>query len=337
MSRRLLRRVRTTIRPYPKGAEELKGSTLYNQWWYYSIELLPGLVASGAYPPDLPMLPRLMLRRCALENTSCLDLGSMEGLVPVLMCRGGAKEVLATDAVDHCVEKMETVKHYHKVDFDYKSVGLMYGLHEKLSGRGFDLINCSGLLYHVFSPLTLLSGIRPLLKKNGLIIVSTNVILDDSFSMEFNNEGRMQVEANTFWYISIRLLDYVLRYFRLAPIDCLYVPHTAFKSEVRYVFAKPSGYASVLCRAADTVLPAAGDEWMAASAGRSWEYKGLSDWEMAERQPASDIKYKGRVGRESFRPDVECIDLWEFIKSSGPVMSAAGESDSHILRLSDKT
>ncbi len=68
----------------------------------------------------------------------------MEGMIPVLMCRGGAKEVLATDFADHCGVKMEAVKHYYGVDFGYKSVGLMYDLYKKLSRRSFDLINCSG-------------------------------------------------------------------------------------------------------------------------------------------------------------------------------------------------
>jgi SAM-dependent methyltransferase len=76
---------------------------------------------------------------------------------------------------------MAAVKHYYDVDFAFKELGLMYHLYNKFPSQGFDLINVSGLLYHVFSPLMVLSGIRPLLKKNGLIIVSTNVIYDDSF------------------------------------------------------------------------------------------------------------------------------------------------------------
>src|SRR5207237_67553 len=84
---------------------------------------------------------------------------------------------------------------------------------------GFDLINLSGVLYHVFSPLHVLAGLRPALKKGGLMIVSTNVINRDDYSMEFNNSGKLQKEANTFWYLSIRMFDYMLRYFQLVPID----------------------------------------------------------------------------------------------------------------------
>ena len=55
---------------------------------------------------------RRMLRNCELTGMECLDLGSMEGLMPALMCRGGAGRVVATDALSHCVEKMATVRHY---------------------------------------------------------------------------------------------------------------------------------------------------------------------------------------------------------------------------------
>ena len=322
-------------RRFPRTEQELKNSSLYNGWWYYSVELMPGLVAQGIYPPDLPMLPRMMLKRCDVTGMSCLDLGSMEGLMPVLMRRGGAQAVLATDAIPHCTEKMDAVQHYYGVDFDYKSVGLMYDLGKKLRGRGFDLINCSGLLYHVFSPLLVLAGMRSLLKRNGLLIVSTNVILDDDYTMTFNNAGQMQSEGNTFWYTSIKLLDYLLRYLKLAPLECLFFPHTAIRSDVKYVFNKTSGYLSVLCRAVDHILPTREDEWMAESAARSWEHRELADWKQAERQPLSDIKHTGQVDARYRRDDIDCIDLSRAVAQGATVVGAPQGSDSHILRLAD--
>jgi 2-polyprenyl-3-methyl-5-hydroxy-6-metoxy-1,4-benzoquinol methylase len=321
---------------YPQTPAELRISGLFNQWWYYSIELMPRIVTKGFYPTSLPMIPRMMLRKCDLRHTSCLDLGSMEGLVPVLMCRGGASSVLATDATDHCVEKMDAVKHYFNVNFDYKSVGLMYSLCKKLANKSFDLINCSGLLYHVFSPLTVLSGVRPLLKKNGLMIISTNVILAKGFSMEFNNEGRMQKDTNTFWYMSVELLDYILRYLKLAPIDCIHLLHSDIKSNVSYVFNKPSGYVSVLCRATNDVLPTKEDQWMSKSAKSSWEHCTLSNWELVKQQPKSSIQCKSQIDKQHYRKDIKCLDLWKAINQNSPVTTNK-ESDSHTLRLSDNS
>ena len=89
---------------------------------------------------------------------------------------------------------MAAVQHYYGLSFEYQDVGLMYDLSKKIK-RSFDLINCSGLLYHVFSPLMVLTGLRSLVKRNGLIIVSTNVVHSPDYVMEFNNEGRWQEEG----------------------------------------------------------------------------------------------------------------------------------------------
>lgn len=328
--------VRLKRRRFPAAAAELAASGLFRGWWYYSVELLPGLVTRGIYPPDLPMLPRLMLRRCELEGAACLDLGCMEGLVPVLMRRGGASEVLGVDAVGHCSDKLDAVRHYYGADFEYRSVGLMYDLAGKLAGRGFDLVNCSGLLYHVFSPLAVLCGVRPLLRRGGLMIVSTNVTVEDGYAMEFNDAGRLQAEPNTFWYLSVKLFDYLLRYLRLAPLDCLFVPHAAVGTGEGFVFDKASGYLSVLCRATDEPLAARGDEWMPRSAATSWEYLWLTDWARAARQRPAAARLKGELDRQFFRTDIECLDLWAAVRGREPLTSAADPSDTHLLRLCDR-
>lgn len=331
-----------SLHGFPNTAEKLKESRLFNQWWYYSIELMPGIITRGAYLPEFPMLSRIMLRKCELREKSCLDLGSMEGLIPLLMARGGASSVLATDAVGHCVEKMAAVKHYYGNNFDYRNVGLMYDLYKKLAGHNFDLINCSGLLYHTFSPMSVLSDVRPLLKRNGLMIVSSHVVLESGFSMEFNNSGRIQSESNTFWYFSVPFLDYILRYFKLAPINCLFSPNETAKSNIRLTFDKPSGQISVLCRGMDSVLPTKDDVWMTESAKNSWEYMGIrglrsrsSKWDLAQRQPISSIECKSFVEKQYFRNDTNSLDLWEAINNGKQIISADKESDSCILRLND--
>ena len=330
---------------YPQDAAALQASSLLNSWWYYSVELLPGVTARGEYPASLPMLPRLMLRRCDLGGAACLDLGTMEGLMPTLMARGGASRVLAVDGVDHCLEKMAAVRHYYGVDFEYRTVGPMYGLAEKLDWEGFDLINCSGLLYHVVSPLMVLAGLRAALKRNGLMIVSTNVVVDRESFADFNDHGRLQVEPNTFWYLSTGLLDYVLRYLKLAPVATAYLPHEEMRTSWRMRTAKSSGYLSLLCRAVDEILPAEGDEWMPDSAARSWEYEWLIDWERAAAQPHSKIGAKGlgsprddlgfRRRDRILRGAPAVIDITTAVESQASV-SPASPADTHLLSLRDR-
>ena len=153
---------------------------------------------------------------------------------------------------------MAALRHYYQATFEFQQIGLMYDLTNKLRKLGtpsFDVINLSGVLYHVFSPLMVLAGVRALLKRNGLMIVSTNVVIDDAFTMQFNNAGRLQEETNTFWYMSVPTLEYLLRYLKLAPIDCLYISHRDIKSSVSNLTDVESGYLSVVCRAKDDLYP----------------------------------------------------------------------------------
>ena len=330
-------RQRLSPQSFPSTAEELAQSDLFTGWWYYSVELMPGSITKGQYPDSFPMLPRILLRNSDLHGTTCLDLGSMEGLMPVLMCRQGAKAVLATDAIDHCREKMAAVRYYYEASFEFQQTGLMYGLSDKLrkSGRAsFDVINLSGVLYHVFSPLMVLAGVRPLLKRNGLMIVSTNVVVDDSFTMHFNSGGGLQEETNTFWYLSVRALDYLLRYLKLAPIDCLYISHRDIKSSVRYVTDVESGYLSVVCRADDDLLPSREDSWMRQSAGQSWEYAGVIDWDFCNRQAETHVPYFSKIEKNLVRDDTGTVDLLRAL-SHRAIHEADKSSDAHVLRLAD--
>jgi SAM-dependent methyltransferase len=249
---------------------------------------------------------------------SCLDIGTMEGLVPTLLAKRGARDILAVDYSNHCLGKLKAVQHFHGVDFEYRNVGLVYRLHQQLRG-GYDLVNLSGFLYHVFSPLGVLAATRPLVKRDGLVVVSTNVTLDPGYAMDFNAEGRLQREANTFWYPSARLLDYMLRYMRLAPIDCAFLPHSELGDELS--FDKLSGYVSVVCRAVDA---ADRDEWMRESTRTSWEYHGLSDWRRADRQPRSAIRYT---------VEDDEIDLADCVATRPHARVPADPDDSHVLRL----
>jgi 2-polyprenyl-3-methyl-5-hydroxy-6-metoxy-1,4-benzoquinol methylase len=335
----IVKRIRQRLSPqsFPGTAEELAKSDLFTAWWYYSVELMPGLITKGQYPDSFPMLPRMLLRNCDLRGATCLDLGSMEGLIPVLMCRQGAKAVLATDAIDHCREKMAALRYYYKANFEFQRIGLMYDLTNKLrkSRRAsFDVINLSGVLYHVFSPLMVLAGVRPLLKRSGLMIVSTNVVVDNAFTMHFNNAGRLQEEANTFWYLSVPTLDYVLRYLKLAPIDCLYLSHRDIKSSVRYVTDVESGYLSVVCRAKDDLLPSGEDDWMRKSAQWSWEYAGLIDWDFCSRQAVTQVPYSATIEKNLLRNDTGTIDLLRAVPIRA-IHEAQKSSDAHVLCLAD--
>jgi SAM-dependent methyltransferase len=296
-------------------------------WWYYGVELQPGLVTKGICPRELPMLPRMIARNVDMTGMDCLDVGAMEGLMSAMMRRKGADRVLALDAMPHCARKMEALKAAYDVAFDFREVGLMYDLARKLPGDGgFDLINFSGVGYHVFSPMHCLAGLRPLLKKNGLMIYGTNVMNRAGHSLEFNYRGRLQAEANTFWYHSVPMMEELARYFLLEPIDALYYPHTAV-NPATYVPGLDLGYLVMICRAVEESETT--DEWTRRSHRHSWEYQGLCDVRRMNAQPVSAIRYAGPRN-----PPSTGLDLMAWVsKPEHVVESVTDLRDSHFLML----
>lgn len=133
-----------------------------------------------------------------------------------------------------------------------------------------------------------IDGLRPLLKKNGLMLISTNVVRRADYSMAFNRGGDFQSETNTFWYLSIPMLEYMVRYFNMTPIDCLYQPAAASEEAGAETQA---GYLAVMCRANDDPGSAPPDPWAAQSWAQSWEYRGLCDQDLMRGQARSIIRY----------------------------------------------
>ena len=309
-------------------------ASVIGDWWYYDVELEPGTVTKGQYPTKFPMLPRMMLRNCELRDMDCLDIGSMEGLIPAIMLRQGANRVLATDALPHCEKKMDVLRRIYDVNFDFRAIGLLYDLSAKLKDQGgFDFINLSGVLYHVFSPMHVMAGIRPLLKKNGLMVISTNVIDREGCTLEFNSRGSLQTETNTFWYHSVPMLEALIRYFKMVPVDFLYCPHSEVYPAL-YSPERKSGFMSVLCRAVDDPENDNSDKWAAYSRRASWEFLSLCNGEMMAGQPHSTITLRGDHNRMPV--GIQGIHLLDGIDEPQHIVSSVEDTrNSHSLHLSD--
>lgn len=313
-------------------------AAMAREWWYYTVELADGIVAPGAYPTDFPYMPRVLMRNVQMAGHDCLDLGTMEGVVPVLMHRRGARRVIAADAVPHCQQKMELLARLYNAEFSFRQVGLMYELDRKLAGEGhFDFINLSGVLYHVLSPMHTLASVRPLLRPGGLFMLSTNVVNEQSDVMHFNVKGLLQTEVNTYWYPSIPLLEYMLRYFNLAPIDCLYLRHAS--TSPMHVKGKECGFISIVCRAVDmgAAMPA-DDGWALRSMRGSWEYPGLSNQAALQGVPPSTIGYDLPPAVAPMVRERGSIDLHLAVNELGRRMTRAERpEDSYLLRLADRS
>jgi hypothetical protein len=131
-----------------------------------------------------------MLGRCEVAGMSCLDVGAMEGLVPELLTKRRACRVTAVDFSDHCLGKLAVVQHYHGVDFEFRSVGLMYDLHRRLARRSYDLVTCQGSCTTPFLRWGFSQRPGRSFKRRGFMLLSTSVTLGPEHSMDCNVRGR---------------------------------------------------------------------------------------------------------------------------------------------------
>ena len=309
-------------------------------WWYYSVETAPETIQWGVFPQTMVLLPRLNLSKIDLRGMKVADVCTMEGLMPILMKKGGASEVVATDSmrpsrllgsssdsIEQNVAKMEYMKSLHNVQFHYAVVPEKTPVADHLLGSGagyFDLVNLSGLLYHVFSPMHWIGSIRPLLREGGLAIITTNVIFSKEMVMGFNNAGVYQPNPTTYWYVSVPLMDYMLRYFRLRPLRCEY-----------YVAADGTGYMSIVARAEKEVIADTGDDWMAISATTSWDsiwYSGV-DQQTAEQ---STIRFKDGLLTDPRSNRSDRLDVPGFVDAGvNALPMLEHEKFTAVLRLND--
>lgn len=266
----------------PRTDEDIAKSGFFNQYWYYSIELTPGLYTPGLKHQNLG-LTRELLSRCEVEGRRCLDIGTMEAAVPILLSRRGAGQVIGVDVME-CHQKVDAVKHYTDTEFIYHG-GLTHQrtapfLRQRYGGN-FDLVVLSGVLYHCFGPLHVLAMARSLVRTGGVMVVETFAAIDKQQAMYFNAGGVLSRDASTYFLMSVPLLEYLLRYFKLEPLDCVAGP-------VTMAGERPGARVAVVCRATNELE--AQDPWMQAGIHQV-DYRTLIDWEEIDSGGANPPAY----------------------------------------------
>jgi hypothetical protein len=104
----------------------------------------------------------------------------------------------------------------------------------------------AGLLYHVFSPLHLLSYARSITRKGGIVVVETAAMKRSDYTMQYNFDGeRYLYDWTDTWFPSLPLLDYALRSAKLQPIDAVWVADSCYPDLIRV---------GVACRVVDEVI-----------------------------------------------------------------------------------
>jgi 2-polyprenyl-3-methyl-5-hydroxy-6-metoxy-1,4-benzoquinol methylase len=242
---------------------------LLDSYWYHSIELLPGVYTPGQSHVNLPGI-RELLKGCQVAGSRCLDIGTMDGLVAALLCRRGAETVVACDRLTRPRE-IAIVKRCLGVDFTYLSNVLLPDVRQiapKL-GPPFDLIVFSGVLYHMYDPMAGIALVRSMIRTGGLLVLDTDAMFSKSMVAYFNSSGSLTPDRHHYWNLSVTLLDYLLRYFSLKPIDCC---HVRQEGRVRTSDGCEPFRCAVVCRAVEAREPDMGDEWMVGERYEDAEY-----------------------------------------------------------------
>uniref|UniRef100_UPI0013D3C118 hypothetical protein n=1 Tax=Escherichia coli TaxID=562 RepID=UPI0013D3C118 len=71
----------------------------------------------------------------------------------------------------------------------------------------------SGVLYHVVDIASSLMAVRSLVRSGGLVIVESWIKAGEEGVAYFNLGGRFTEESNTYWFVDVAALDYLLRMF----------------------------------------------------------------------------------------------------------------------------
>lgn len=148
--------------------------------WHHRIEL-----AEGFYTNSKNDVARKLNRTSVpqdLHGATCLDVGTRDGGLAFEMEKRGAQRVIANDYVEKTHFNFELARRCigSKVEFVQAD---MFTL-PFLKMPKFDVINYSGVIYHVADPYLSLMAMRELCKPDGLIVVESAVLDGGSYSLE---------------------------------------------------------------------------------------------------------------------------------------------------------
>lgn len=273
-----------------------------NEQWYYKIELEKDNFTNGRLRHNVSMV-RQLLKGLDVTGLSCIDIGTQESIIPVLLKKRGAGEVYAYDRFEFS-DRIEKVKKAYDVDFNYISDILIDDLKDKLIKKRrdeqFDLVVFSGILYHLIDPLGGMAIARSLCKIGGMFVIETSAFVTDEMALYFNDKGKYYPQTNYF-QISIGLLDYFLRMLHLKPIDYMFRIPPKNKDIARV---------TVVCEAQEQGVNTKDDSWMNKSIikrdfmQKQLNYEGL-------RRTDSKLNYNlWDKDRLVFRPQTGSVDLY---------------------------
>jgi 2-polyprenyl-3-methyl-5-hydroxy-6-metoxy-1,4-benzoquinol methylase len=313
---------------------------ILNQRWYYSVELKPGLYTRGDEHVNVICTRELLARMSPLGLDAC-DIGTMEGMIPVLLKRRGARSVVALDAMDH-TEKVRLVQLCTGENFDYVPRNSLARIKEVLSERarlssyygdewnqtkiqtGFDVVVLSGVLYHTISPLHVIGLARTLLKRGGMLFLETAASCQDQYTQNwvFRGDKWIYPGGSNTWFPTLKLLDHFLRFMKFKPIDCVHGPIN--DGIVRIAVSAVS--------VADPLPLERESEWFMQTTTNTLDYREIVDTEWSQ---GSSVEIPYSPGKCVYHPGLSGVVDLHLTVMGQPALP--NDRNRVILRLEDKT
>ena len=164
--------------------------------WYHTIDF--GDCQSPNRAPQGPANRTLygvmdMLRHVDLTGLHCLDIGTADGLVAFNMATRGAARVVATDFPREGRPTFHAARELLDLDVELLAGTTFHNIFDHVDEHAFDVVVCSGVLYHMLNPFDCILKARRLLKRNGLLILQTRHHSEDTEpTLDFNlSSGRI--------------------------------------------------------------------------------------------------------------------------------------------------
>lgn len=191
--------------------------------WFHSIDF-GDFASSGRFRPGDPQNITLygtmdLISHIDLDGVDVLDVGAVDGLISFGAIRLGARRVVATDSVVR--DGFLLARDMLGLDVEYIPRVQIRDFVDQFGRGSFDLIVCSGVIYHMLNPASAFFECRKLLKERGLLIVeSAFERQSDRAAIFVNNEEELFAEPNTY---SMPTKRAILGLMRLACLDVVAV------------------------------------------------------------------------------------------------------------------
>ncbi len=176
--------------------------------WYHSFNLADWLKIDAIHDGDsvLASLDRIGFPN-DFSGKTVLDVGCNAGYYSFVAKRRGAERVLGVELDPHCFRQAQYLSNLLGIDVQF----INDDAHNVDAGLGtFDIVICTGLIYHIADPTNVLSKLSAV--STDTLLIESAFLLDPALSsMARFIEGTYMDDSTNWWVYGPRCLEGMVR------------------------------------------------------------------------------------------------------------------------------